>query len=207
MDIAQFLPSLVGLLAGAAISALAFYGKARIERKRVIALALADLLEIRHRMKGPQVLIAEIRAHIKVPVTFDALVADLWRKSYPADPALHQRYDAAVTLLAGIDPLLAFDMRSKDLAPQLPHSLRDQGLLEELDAGTLYAVESTLHGIISPAIDEAIQTLANEHSWSTGRKIRRYLRQKPEMPPEFRNLVQEIARKSSAEPAAGKTQG
>lgn len=193
MDYSQALTTLFAAVIGGVVSAIAFFGKARAERRRVLALALADLLEVRHKMAGVSFVLNRMRKHVEVPKELEPLVAQMWERMYPLDPNLHKRYDAAIDLLAGIDPLLAFEMRSKNLTPSLLESARAQGEGAQLDAKSLGEIYAMMASAVTPAVDEAVQALANSHSWMTGRRVRRYLREGPAIPSEVDEMLSQMA--------------
>ena len=71
VEILQSTLGLIGVIIGAVLSGIGFYLKARIERKHTIALALADLLEVRHHITGINVVLGEINKRWTSPVLID----------------------------------------------------------------------------------------------------------------------------------------
>jgi hypothetical protein len=194
----QFLP-LLGVLVGAAITGFAAMWKARVERKKVIARALSDLLEVRHQIVSVEAVIRELRKRVDLPDEAIVALRALARNVLPLEKDLHGRYSEAVSVLASIDPLLAFEMRSKDKAPKL-FELTAVSATSGMSTNELSSLESTLQSVVGSSIDEAVIELANHHSWSTKRRVRALVSRGVEPPEELFSLL-ESTKGSSAAPA------
>jgi hypothetical protein len=124
METLQVLAPLAGVVLGSALTGLSTYFKDRKERRRIIATALADLLEVRHRVVSIDVVVKAVRAKVDIQPGGLAQLRAAIDTMAPFDAGLHPRYDSAISLLAGVDPVLAFQMRSKNLVPTFLSSIR-----------------------------------------------------------------------------------
>lgn len=196
----QFLP-LLGVLLGAAITGFAAIWKARVERKKIIARALSDLLEVRHQIVSVEAVIRELRRRVNLPDEAIVALRTLARNVLPLEKELHGRYSEAVSVLAGIDPLLAFEMRSKDRAPKLFEILTAVSTTSGMSANELSSLQSTLQSVVGPLMDEAVIELSRHHSWSTRRRVRELVSRGVEPPKELFALLE--SSKGSGAPPAG----
>lgn len=200
MEVLQVVAPLIGVVLGSVISGVGSVLRARTERKRLVARALSDLLEIRHHIVGVEVVLREIRNHVSISDED----AQLFRKHMeivaPLDAEIHKRYDEAVSLLASIDPVLAFSMRSKNRVPQFLDSVRSMSQSLGGTEAQFLSFESTLRQAITPALDEAVLELAARHSRGTKRRVRRIVASLGEAPPQLTNLFNTVAGASSTAP-------
>ena len=193
MEIVKLILPLLGVLVGALISGIANVLKARAERKKNIAIALSDLLEVRHHMVGVDVVLAETRRLFNFSAELSMHLQDVIEKLAPIDVKVHERYDAAVTLLAGIDPLLAFKLRSKNSLPQVLDSLKGIAESNGISLSAISQISDFVRTSLLPKLNEAVVELAGEHSWLTKRKVKRYIRLSTEAPPEIAALFEAFA--------------
>src|SRR5258708_30909921 len=103
------------IVIGFLLAQLNSYFLQRGERKKAVSLALSELLEVRNQFVGLELtmeqvvnLAGSIPEHVKAQfrVTLDSF--------FPKWEEQHSRYDQSVTTLAALDPLLAYELRSKD---------------------------------------------------------------------------------------------
>lgn len=144
MEVLQIVAPLIGVLLGSVLSGIGFHFKARQERSRIIALALADLLEIRHRMVGVELILGRLFSLKLLNIEEGPLFRNIFESLLPDDPALSARYDNAVSLLAGIDPVLAFTLRSRDGIPKTLSTLRKLAAEQQFDLGDFKKLEGSL---------------------------------------------------------------
>jgi hypothetical protein len=185
---------LVGVLIGAILSGIGAWFRARLERKRTIALALADLLEVRHHICGIEVVLKELRKRFSVPAEAAFVLQALIEKISPVGADVHKRYDNAVSLLAGIDPVLAFSLRSKNTLPNLLGSLRGAAQSAGLSIEAINQVESTLRLSLAPRLDKAAIELAGKHSFFTKRKVVKLIAKSEELPSEITTILDQVTK-------------
>lgn len=100
----------------------------------------------------------------------------------PDSGETHARYDSAVSAIAAFDPLLAYQLRSKDTARSF---LTTMGMVAVRDAPAteVFArVEPVLRPEIQRALEDAILLLARKHGVRTWLRAKRVLRRELELP-------------------------
>lgn len=171
-DFLQPVFPLLGVVVGAVMTGSGQLYKARQERKRVIALALSDLLEVRHRVVTLNALLKYIQTQGKVPVATMPHLRNLFDQLFPLDSKLDARFDEAVTLLAGMDPVFAFDLRSKNLLPHLMNKMRVLAASTSQDMAGHEGAESTMIDFVTPTLDKAVLSVAKQHSLRVHRQVK-----------------------------------
>lgn len=192
MEILQSLIALMGVIIGAVLSGIGFYLKARLERKRTIALALTDLLEVRHHITGIDVVLGEIKKRFEIPAEATLLFQTMIDQISPIEVDVHKRYESAITLLAGIDPLLAFQLRSKNTLPNVLANLRGIGESTGVSKEFIVDFENTLRLSLAPRLDEAVIELAGKHSIITKIKVKKLIADSKEVPSELNIIFEQI---------------
>lgn len=193
MDTIQVISPLIGVVIGGALTGIGSFLRERKERKRLIARTLADLLEVRHHIVAIEVILHELRARIQIPEEAIPVLRTLIDTLIPIDEDVHKRYDEAVSLLAGINPLLAFSMRSKNTLPNLLSAIRGVSADNGATPEQIELFESTILSATSPALDDAVLELARNHSFLTVRKVRKLVENRNQMPAELEALINNVA--------------
>lgn len=182
MDILQVLAPLLGVLLGGMIAGAGSVYRLRRERRGHAGRALADLLEVRHHVSAVEACLKEAQARSALPTEASLLVRRLVQVVSPVDARVHERYGAAVSLLASTDPLLAFELRSKDelsvVLAQVQGTVESAGIpadaaVEILDSLT----ETTL-----PVLDAALLKLARMHSRQSHVRVQAHLKSSVSVP-------------------------
>lgn len=192
MEIFQSILPLVGVIIGSVLSGIGAYVRSRLERKRTIALALTDLLEVRHHISGIDVVLREMQKRYNIPAEATLILEKLIEQMSPVNADVHRRYDSAVSLLAGIDPLLAFNLRSKNALPNLLSTLRNATESAGLSMDAIVQVERTLRLSLAPHLNEAVIELAGKHSLTTKRKVKKLIALSNEFPPELNGIFDQL---------------
>ncbi len=201
MKLIELLVPLLGVFLGALITGIGAAWKARAQRKRLIACALADLLEVRHHFLAFEVTVRELKRRFDMPAELAPVLRAFAQKMLPLEPDTHTRYSAAVSVLAGLDPVLAFKMRSKDKAPQLLGMLAEWSKSTGVAPAEVENLTSVLQELVIPSLDEAVVELASHHSWSTKRKVKRVVAKTAETPAELIALLEQV-KSASEKPAS-----
>lgn len=188
MEFLQDLLPLIGVVIGGGLSGIGAWWKARTERKRAIAIALADLLEIRTQAAAIELTITEARQRFDVPVDVAMFIRMVFGETFPLDQALHKRYEDSVSLIAGIDPVLAFRLRSKNNLPHFVSSITSLGAAAGMSAPDIASLDATLRDTLLPSLNEAISELARQHSFRTKRKVGKLLTRQQSLPPPIVGL-------------------
>lgn len=185
---------LIGVIIGAVLSGIGFYLKERTERRRTIALALADLLEVRHHLAGIDVVFTELKKRFDIPPEVALIFQTLVDQMLPINADVHKRYDNAITLLAGIDPLLAIQLRSKNTLPEVLGLLRGLGNSAGIAKDEIVAFENTLRNNLVPSLDEAVLELACRYSFFTKIKVKQLIAKSKDLPPELNFVFDQIGK-------------
>jgi hypothetical protein len=208
MDALQIIAPLVGVIVGGVITGLGGHLRARKERKRVIGMALAELLEVRHKLIANERVIKELMSFGEVGLGAIPSLRTQFESFFPVDAQLDERYNTAISLLAGIDPVLAFKMRSKNDLPRFLSQLRSKAANEKFDLEVLESLEILLRRTLTPNITKAVQQLARRHSIETAYKVKNLLKQSEQSLPEdvqfFGQLKQLLVDSTVAEKSAPK---
>ncbi len=208
MDALPVIAPLIGVILGSGLTALGAYLRERKERKRTIAVALAELLEIRHRLVAADIIFTQIRTRVEVPEEVMPALRNLFDSLVLLNDGADERYNNAVSLLAGIDPLLAFSLRSKNILPRVLASLRTLAIGSGANLKEFESVESTLRLAVVPNLNKAALDLACHHSWLTKRRIQKHIAQCGELPPEVSQLLDQLkSLPSYVPPPEGKGHG
>lgn len=194
MDSIQIISPLIGVLLGGALTGVGSYLRARAERKNMIARALSDLLEVRHHIVGIDVVLGEVNNRFTMPEEAIPVLRSLIDRLLPIDQDVHKRYDEAVSLLAGIDPLLAFNIRAKNTVPRLLALMRELSATSGATPVQIELLESTLRSALTPALDCAVLELARHHSFVMTRRVKELISDKGQVPAELEGFFNEVAR-------------
>jgi hypothetical protein len=182
MDAVQTLGPLLGVVLGGLLTGITSYFKSRSERKRVIAVALADLLEVRHRLVSADLVVQALRARIGVQPEQLPPLRNLIDSLVPGAVQLDERYDKAVTMLSTIDPVLGFSLRSKNALPHVLAALRSQATSGGTNLAQYEAFETALRTAATPSLNAAVAELARAHSVITWFKVRRLTAKSSSLP-------------------------
>lgn len=193
MDTLKILLPLLGVLVGALLTGLSSLLKAHAERKKAIAIALSDLLEVRHYLVGIDVVLADLKQRFNPPAELLVNLQATLEQFFPIDEEVHKRYGGAIDLLAGIDPLLAFRLRSKNSLPQFFRSLNALADANGAPARDASQFIDFLRKHLVPTLDDALIELAGEHSWRTKRKVLQHIEHSRKMPSKLIKFFEDAA--------------
>jgi len=194
---------IVGTLFGFALNEFSYVVRGYREDRKKLGQALAELLEIRHRLKSVPALMDLLRSKIPAPIPAQAefQVRHFVRVFLPDTEALRSRYDQAVTSIAGAFPTLAYEPRTKDiLTPLLAQAAAfvQQG---DANAAELFVkMEDHLLLAVLPVLENLIRKTASIHARKTRRKVDSILRAKFEIPAPFENFLEQTIAKATATP-------
>lgn len=196
MEALNVIAPLIGVVLGSTISGIGALVRARSERRKLIGRALSDLLEVRHHIVGVNSVLRLVRNHATVSDEEAQVFRAHMSTIAPLDADIHKRYGEAISLLSGVDPILAFEMRSKNKAPDLFNSLRNIATAMGVAPEKIEAVEGLLCLAVVPALDQAVLKLANLHTRATVRDVKRIVASSPNFCEELKLLTESLAAKS-----------
>ncbi|RDI10589.1 hypothetical protein [Comamonas sp. AG1104] len=188
MDIFQLVIPLLGVLLGGVISGSGNLLKARADRKRTVASALANLLEVRHHIVGVGIVLTEIKKRAPCSAQDLQLIEAQFHNFFPLDEEVHNRYKKAIDTLEGIDPVLAFQMRSKNEIQKYLGQLDKLPLENGIDHATFSQMRSFLKEAIIPSLDRSVIKLAGAHSCTTKNAVKKLIAQEDEKRSEIGKL-------------------
>ena len=188
MNILQLVIPLIGVLLGGIISGFGHWFKARSDRKRTVASALANLLEVRHRIVAVGTVLAEIKKRAPLSPQELQLIEAQFHNHFPMDEEVHDRYKKAIDTLEGIDPVLAFQMRSKNEIPKYLGLLDKLSLENGIDQTASVQMRSFLKEKIIPSLDSSVIKLAGAHSCITKNKVKKLIAKEDEKRNEIGKL-------------------
>lgn len=188
MDILQLVIPLIGVLLGGIISGFGHWFKVRSDRKKTIGSALANLLEVRHRIVGIGAVLAEIKKRAPLSPQELQLIEAQFHNLFPMDEEVHSRYKKAIDTLEGIDPVLAFQMRSKNEIQKYLGLLDKLSLENGIDHTAFAQMRGFLKEAIIPSLDSSVIKLAGAHSCITKNKVKKLIAKEDEKRNEIGKL-------------------
>lgn len=114
LEYKDFFLALVSGVGGIILGQASGYFDRRNQRRQALCRALAELLEIRHRLMGSMYLLRRMATELKIPCeALDECLSQLpdgilW------DSGISERYNEAVSALSSHLPITAFSLRAKD---------------------------------------------------------------------------------------------
>jgi hypothetical protein len=104
----------------------------------------------------------------------------------PSNESLAKRYEESVNLVAGLNPILAYRLRSQDMVGPFLHQLRALALQDGPQGVALFGtMEDHLLLHLTPYLERLIRELAKRHSWRTRWETNRRLKEPFDAPDEF----------------------
>lgn len=145
---------------------------ARRELRQHLGRALADLLEIRHGMEALDLTVIKIGQKFSLSdPRLRPIVNSVLETLVPTGPQ-HQRYDLAISAVAGFDPLLAFELRSKNLGSKLMDQLSSLAMQDGTTQKVWDEAEPLLSKSVKQSLTRAVLLLARKHGLITWVKLR-----------------------------------
>ena len=164
----------------------------RKRNKEALSCVITDLLEIRHVIKTISILFNEVQVRLDISEQDLAQLKVLIGSILPKQEALHKRYDESVTQLAKSNPMLAFELRNKNMI--LPY-LENLERLVVGDIDTLTQVkkmEKKLYTIIIPDLEKAIKRLSFKFGFITYCRIWRLFRKPASISGELEEMLDDL---------------
>jgi hypothetical protein len=188
------------LVAGWFLNELSYLVRLRREERKPFAKAIADLLEIRHRIRGASAAIAEVKKHFLVPADAELAVRRFLQDFILQTEPLRERYNEAVDLIASVDPILAFRLRSKDEFPSYLQKLRPLLDNDNQMKAFVTQIEDKLSSAFVDHLEESMMELAKAHGVNTWWRLRKRFARREEMPTVFDEILSVVQER---EPGAG----
>jgi hypothetical protein len=169
--------------------------------RRAAGQVLAELLELRHLYRCLPAVIQEIHRRTPVPPEADALLRTMFSTLLsPMLSSMQKSYKEAVDSIAGRLPLLAFELRGKELVKPVLDQLRSFAAPDPDAAAALSAVEATLDKETLPLLDELALKLARIHGYGTWLRLRRRLKKPGDLTTEVQKLFDSLIKAAGLPP-------
>jgi hypothetical protein len=172
IDLKDALP-IVGVAAGWALNEVSQLFRVRREDRKAVGRALADLLEIRHRLIMVPKAVEELSKRFPIPEQGQVFIGHALATLMPTE-ALTKRYEESVSLVAGVDPLLGFRLQSQDLVSPLISQMR-AAALNSGSAAAWQKFERWFLEQLVPELDKTVLDVAWLHGIVTWFRTRRRL--------------------------------
>lgn len=179
-DLKDALP-IIGVGLGWCLNELSQLWRARREDRKAMGRALTDLLLLRHRLLAVPKAVDELSKRFPIPEQGQTVLGHILSSWIPIE-ALTKRFEDAVTLVSGIDPVLGFRLRSQDLLATLTAQLRVAALNDPKSVCAWPEFERWLLEQIVPDLDRMVLDVARGHGWLTWFKTNRRLKRGLEFP-------------------------
>lgn len=174
------------------------------EDKRAVGRVLAELLEVRHRLLALPAIMAHVRGKVPIAPAGEVAFRNAFENLIPGFEQLQKRYNDSIDGIAGALPLLAFRLRSKDIATPVLAKLRVFVMSDPRAVSIMVQAEDELVKLVLPTLDELLLELARRHSWKTWWRLGSILKTPQTVPEEAEGLVSSIlaeAQKGQTSPA------
>lgn len=172
-----FLP-LIALVIGFFLSRINKVFDFRADRKRIAGRVLADLLSIRHLLKGLDFQrrnTEEISKRVGINKEQRLLLHNQMRSYFFELASISERYLENLSSLAEADPLLSFRLRSKNKATTIIKYFKNE-VGNDISTFEIYKnMESKIILEFIEVIEEEIIEVASVHGFTTKRKINKYI--------------------------------
>jgi len=198
--------SLASVLVGWLLHEFSDFFKVQREDRRAVGRVLAELLEVRNRLLAIPRIVEEIRRKVPIAPHDEVMFRQALDNLLPGAEQLQARYNETIDGMAGRLPLLAFSLRSKDIATPLLSQLRILASTDPQAVAILGKMEDKLVKFILPQFNELALKLAKLHGWRTWWKARSVIGRSNEPVKEIGDFLSEImaeAQKSAAKPSGG----
>jgi hypothetical protein len=162
---ADWLKPLLAVLFGWGLNSVSQLLLGLSERREAVSKALSDLLEIRHQLLALDLAMVEIGKIVPLAPHLEAHFRLVLEQMIIPDPnQLYKRYDESVSLIAAVDPILAFRLRSKDLMRPLMKNI-DALMAQDINAAPF---GQKLTKMLLPHMEQQLNRALKSLAWRRG---------------------------------------
>jgi hypothetical protein len=186
------LKPLLFVLFGWLLNEFSSYWKLRREDKKAIGECLALLLDIRHRFFRIEELVELIKKKLNLPDEYSKQIYGMVKQVIPKllpdqeMKAMEERYAKAVSQISSVDPLLGFELQSKNYFGTILEKMRSIVTSLHQDANSFWETsETNLLKIAKKEYERVILSLAWNFGIRTYLRTRRTLKKPFELPKEI----------------------
>jgi hypothetical protein len=188
----NYLIPVLGVVVGWALNEFSHVFKIRQQNKQPISRALVELLELHYRTFSNRQIQKLLKENLALSDEVQSIVTDYLEKLLPSLGDLSKRYNEAVDAVASVDPMLAFQLRSKDAMPSIFQTIRSAIQTDQLVIQQWRQFEPQLENLVSPILEEFLLALAKRCGWSTYFSVRRYVRKTNSPPKEMQQFIDKL---------------
>lgn len=169
--------TLLGLIAGFGLNELSHLVRIRRDDRRTIARALAELLAVRHLLRSLPLAVEALKKTLPGTIAAheEVTLRRVLRTFVPVPEGMQERYEEAVSAVSAFLPVLAFDLRFRDMIGPFLEFLNGAIPIEPRDATFFLKLEDEIVRLAIPKLEELIQELANLHGRKTAKEVRKLL--------------------------------
>lgn len=175
------------------------------EHKQAIAHALSILLDVRFQAIYLENMIPILKEQ-GAPSEAIPIIRTFLENIGLGKDGLNEEYEGALEIVAKNAPLVAYEYRSRASFPQLIKKMRGMALESGMDPAGMELIESSLHSMIIPRMDELVIDLASLHSKKLKTEVEAIVNQKFELPEGMDNyfaVIQEANKSSQGKQQSG----
>jgi hypothetical protein len=199
--------SVILVVIGFVLAQLKDFFAQRKERREAVSVLLSDLLEVRHQFVGVELLIDELATLGPLPEHVKSQLRVVLDSLFPNWQELHDRYDKSVTAVARLDPLLSFQLRSKDFVRPVMRTLHfHMGQDSQAAAMLAPVIKNNFVNKVETVLNESILKLAKRQSLWCWYRTRRTLKANKKLPDEAREAWESIKAIAQAQGKAAPAQ-
>ena len=165
--------TLAGTVLGFGLNEASYIVRARREERHLLGRVLNELLEIRNQTKMMPTVMEALKSRIPaaIPPAADFAIRQMFRNMFSGlSQGMQERYSQAVSEVSGAFPVLAYELRSKDILVPLLRQLAS--LIPATDATAMdfwIKLEEELTRTTLPVLEDLIRKVAS----MCGRAIRK----------------------------------
>ncbi len=188
----EIITIVIGGVAGFLVGQANGYFERRSARKIALSKALSELLEIRHRFKGSMYIFKRLMNETTLSSDdYKEIISGL-PESLLWDKQISTRYNEAVNLLSAHVPILAFLLRSKDIAGFLGSGTLINFVDSQESLAYMQSTLVTAEQAMSPKIEQSIELVAGLIGKKQKAWVSQYIAETQEPPPEARNILDSL---------------
>lgn len=170
--------SAVGIAFGWVLGQFGQWLSLRQQRKQALSVALSELLEIRHRVRGESTIYGMMKARIpNLPREAEAGLRVAISQIFPVSEDIPKRYEAAVSMVAKFDPMLAFRLRSQPDVFSARLRMQQMSAADPRSLAIFPQMDDILIAEFSTHLDSLLVELGQLRSRKTGRQVKDRLAQ------------------------------
>jgi len=194
-----YVSSLLAVGLGWLLHEISDHFKIRREDRRAVGHALGEFLEVRHGIIAIPRHLEEMRKKYSIAPQDIAMLRQVLEVLLPGVEQLQKRYNEAIDGVSGRLPLLAFELRAKDVLAPTFRQLRLTVLQQNPEQAELwFTFEQEVLRIALPRLDKMVLRLARLHGWRTWWEVKSTLKERFELPEEFEKLLAQMQAAATA---------